>query len=336
MRYKVRDFISGSVVLISLCLGMLIFLSGCQGPKVLNSRGDIPSPTLTPGGSDSGIAGSNDLDLNAGTDGQIKLSDETITPSSQTESSSSLVDVKNGKPVQYTVKRGDSFWRIGKMYDVSMKELAAYNKMDLNKKLKYGTVLEIPPGGLLAPKTLPKRTASVKTKKITTAALQAGGSKYTVKRGDSLWSVSRRNGTSIKALAEVNGISPKSHLVVGQKLVIPRGTRPKKKIVSSSTIAKKTQAKAKTNNINNVTLSGNDRKLLDEITSAPKTPAKSEVASTTISTPSYLPHTVKEGDTWNTVSDMYGVSVADLKKANPTIASEKDLKIGSIVNIPEE
>ncbi|MCP4179569.1 MAG: LysM peptidoglycan-binding domain-containing protein [bacterium] len=332
MRYKISDFASSSVVLICLCLGVGMLLNGCAGPRLLNDRGNVPSPTLSPGENANNLTDQQDLELPIGADDQIKLSDETITPAS---GSSSLVNVKNSKPVEYTVKKGDSFWKIGQMYDVSMKELAAYNKMDLNKKLRYGTVLEIPPGGLLTPKTLPKRSVSGKSKKIATKTLKAGGSKYTVKGGDSLWSVSKANGVTVKNLAVANGISPKSHLKVGQKLVIPRGTKPKKKIVNNAKAVNKAPVKAKIDNLNKVSLSSDDKKLLDGITSEPNAPVKPEVTAA-ISTPSYLPHTVKEGDTWSTVSDMYGVSIADLKKANPTIASEKDLKVGSVVNIPEE
>ncbi|HJO93460.1 MAG TPA: LysM peptidoglycan-binding domain-containing protein [Victivallales bacterium] len=341
MRCKVSNFTSGSVVLISLCLGVFMFLNGCRGPKVLNDRGNVPSPTLAPGENANELANQQNLELPIGANEQIKLSDETIKSSSGAgEGSSSLVNIKSSKPVHYTVKKGDSFWKIAKMYDVSMKELAAYNKMDLNKKLKYGTVLEIPPGGLLSPKVMPKRKVSSRANKITTTALTAGGAKYTVKRGDSLWSVSKKNGTTVKALAEANGISPKTHLIVGQKLVIPRGTKPKNKIVNNSTSVKSSSVKAKNDNKNKVTLSNDDKKLLDGITAEPNAPSKpvevSPDVTASISTPSYLPHTVKDGDTWSTVSDMYGVSVADLKKANPKIASDKELKVGSVVNIPEE
>jgi lipoprotein YgeR len=44
------------------------------------------------------------------------------------------------------------------------------------------------------------------------------GSVYTVKRGDTLYRISRNTGTSVKELARLNGISPPYTIAVGQKL----------------------------------------------------------------------------------------------------------------------
>lgn len=47
--------------------------------------------------------------------------------------------------ISYTVVSGDSFYKIAKNHGVGMKELAAYNNMSLEKPLKVGAVLKIPP-----------------------------------------------------------------------------------------------------------------------------------------------------------------------------------------------
>ncbi|MCP5927741.1 LysM peptidoglycan-binding domain-containing protein, partial [Klebsiella pneumoniae] len=44
------------------------------------------------------------------------------------------------------------------------------------------------------------------------------GSVYTVKRGDTLYRISRTTGTSVKELVRLNGISPPYTIEVGQKL----------------------------------------------------------------------------------------------------------------------
>ncbi|MGE4389534.1 MAG: LysM peptidoglycan-binding domain-containing protein, partial [Citrobacter sp.] len=44
------------------------------------------------------------------------------------------------------------------------------------------------------------------------------GAVYTVKRGDTLYRISRTTGTSVKDLARLNGISPPYTIEVGQKL----------------------------------------------------------------------------------------------------------------------
>ena len=62
------------------------------------------------------------------------------------------------------------------------------------------------------------------------------GSVYTVKRGDTLYRISRATGTSVKDLARLNNISPPYTIEVGQKL----------KVSGSSTSGKKSSAKGKT------------------------------------------------------------------------------------------
>jgi len=47
---------------------------------------------------------------------------------------------------------------------------------------------------------------------------------YTVSKGDSLWSIARKNGVSISALLEANGLSRNSVLKTGQTLKIPAAT----------------------------------------------------------------------------------------------------------------
>jgi len=51
-----------------------------------------------------------------------------------------------------------------------------------------------------------------------------GGQSYTVQRGDTLWSISRRyygTGKEWRRIASANGISNERKLVIGQTLVIP-------------------------------------------------------------------------------------------------------------------
>ncbi|SQB42622.1 cell wall degradation protein [Citrobacter koseri] len=51
------------------------------------------------------------------------------------------------------------------------------------------------------------------------------GSVYTVKRGDTLYRISRTTGTSVKELARLNGISPPYTIEVGQKLKLGGGAK---------------------------------------------------------------------------------------------------------------
>ncbi|CAA9315936.1 MAG: CBM50, partial [uncultured Gemmatimonadetes bacterium] len=45
---------------------------------------------------------------------------------------------------------------------------------------------------------------------------------HTVRRGESLWTVARRNGTTVARLRQANRLGSSSRLRPGQKLTIPR------------------------------------------------------------------------------------------------------------------
>ena len=45
---------------------------------------------------------------------------------------------------------------------------------------------------------------------------------YIVQRGDTLWGIANRYGTTVEALVQINGISNPNLIYVGQKLLIPR------------------------------------------------------------------------------------------------------------------
>jgi LysM repeat protein len=67
---------------------------------------------------------------------------------------------------------------------------------------------EIPPTAAPAPTTAPS----------------SGTTTYTVQRGDTLYSIARRYGTTVEAIAAANGIANPSRIRVGQTLTIPGGT----------------------------------------------------------------------------------------------------------------
>ncbi|MEI6056994.1 MAG: LysM peptidoglycan-binding domain-containing protein [Lentisphaerota bacterium] len=282
---------------------------------------------------------------------------EATTPASKAVASPSQTSKStNQSGVQYTVKKGDSLWKVAKMFNVSVNELAAYNNMDAKSTLKTGLVMKIPPAGLKEPKTItsskPKqqstKTSTTPAEKTKTSASQ---NKYTVKSGDTIQSVAKSHNISEKRLAKANALDIKASLKAGQKLIIPAVK------ASSDTTAKTTPAKsaektpAKATNSKETTLSDKVSKPVSapaDQTSSQNIPAsqpakqsaspEQTTTSSPVATPTanFLPHSVKDGDTWKALSDMYGVSIEDLKKANSTIAGDTQPKAGTVVNIPEQ
>lgn len=101
----------------------------------------------------------------------------------------------------YTVRRGDTLWAIARRYDTTVAVLAQANGLSDPARMYPGQVLRIPYGGE-DPEPAPEET-------------------YTVRHGDTLWAIARRYGTTVAALAQVNGLSDPARIYPGQVLRIP-------------------------------------------------------------------------------------------------------------------
>ncbi|HET7587304.1 MAG TPA: LysM peptidoglycan-binding domain-containing protein [Gammaproteobacteria bacterium] len=113
--------------------------------------------------------------------------------------------------VDYVVRAGDSLWEISRRYDVGTAELARWNGISRNDTLSIGEKLTIWPHGHGA--------ASVQTVSATQRDLQRK-IQYTVRSGDSLWSISNQFDVDVNELASWNQLSTDDYLHPGQQLVL--------------------------------------------------------------------------------------------------------------------
>ena len=112
----------------------------------------------------------------------------------------------------YEVVQGDTLAKIAKAHGVTLKALEAANPGVDPKKLHIKQKLVIPAGTPAAEATGAAPSA---------AATDLGGEKnYTVKSGDTLSKIAKRNGISVKALRAANSLTT-DHISVGQKLKVP-------------------------------------------------------------------------------------------------------------------
>ena len=108
--------------------------------------------------------------------------------------------------VSHRVRRGETLSGIAKRYRVTVSQLRSWNGLRSNN-LRAGQLLRLRPGRT--------RAASVSVRST------AGGKIHLVRAGDTLSSIARRYGTTIKALQSVNGLSSGRTLLAGQRLRIP-------------------------------------------------------------------------------------------------------------------
>jgi LysM repeat protein len=307
----------------------VLMLSGCQSGTVLSrlqsqpkepllaSRGVIPAPYVAPSGM---LAPSEPV---IGPD-QLLPEEPVLLPEGPEGIETAMLPEIELPPVvetsaeTYAVQKGDSLWKIGRMYGVSFRELAAYNNMKETDVLFVGKVLNIPPGGKLIP--VAERPTVSPAPAAPTTALASGG-KHTVQKGDSLWKISRAYGVKINDIRALNNLQS-DVLQVGQVLLIPRGGE----LVTPPSAPQVPELLPE----------------IPEAPTAPEVPAAPEVTEppALVTEPAALPnlldHTVTEGDTLDSIAEMYGTSVEAIKKANPTLGTDADLTVNMKILVPFE
>ncbi len=126
---------------------------------------------------------------------QLLIPTGTTTPPSQDNN------------VTYTVRAGDSLWKIANQYGITVDELIQANNLT-NTTLKIGDVLIIP--GRIEEPEIPEEETPPSSNVI----------EYVVQSGDSLYSIAKKYGITARELQEYNNL-PSTLLSIGQVLLIP-------------------------------------------------------------------------------------------------------------------
>lgn len=110
---------------------------------------------------------------------------------------------------EYTVRSGDSFWKISRQYSVGVRELAKWNNMAPGDPLRVGQTLVVwSAAPIAASKSSPARPEMIR--KVN----------YAVRNGDSLSRIASRFRVSINEIANWNRINTKNYLRPGQRLTL--------------------------------------------------------------------------------------------------------------------
>jgi len=99
----------------------------------------------------------------------------------------------------YRVRRGDSLWKIARQHDVSVRDLAKWNSLNVREPLRPGQVLSVQVSG----------QSSVQRKV-----------RYKVRRGDSFYRIASKFDLSVNEILEWNNLSVKHLLKPGQRLTL--------------------------------------------------------------------------------------------------------------------
>jgi LysM repeat protein len=176
----------GTAISATVQNGQIQVGSGAQTPTPTSSATSTPTSTATPTPTSTST---------------------TPTPTSAAPTATPTCTPSPGGTVIYVVRTGDTMYSIARRYGTTVQAIAQLNNIANPRYIRVGQQLIIPRPGYATPvpTTAPYPTS------------------YVVVRGDTLYSIARRYGTTVQAIALANNIANPSLIYAGQRLNIPGG-----------------------------------------------------------------------------------------------------------------
>ncbi len=159
----------------------------------------------------------------------------TGNASGSNSSNSSSSNTASG--TKYTVKAGDSVWSVSNKYGITMAQLIQWNNIQ-NNFIYPGQQLTVSNSG--STNSASSNTgSSANTNNSSSANTGSSSSQgtYTVKAGESVWSVANKNGITMNQLIEWNNIK-NNFIYPGQRLIVKGGNSTNTNTGSTTSAAK--------------------------------------------------------------------------------------------------
>ncbi len=178
---------------------MALLMQGCQKPP------EIPPPPAEP-------TNAPPLFVEP-TNPPPAATNAVVTPANPTVVEPLAPPAVPAGATEYAIVKGDILEKIAKKFHVSVKAITNANPGIEPTKLKIGQKIHIPPTNA------PAAPAAVGAGPLENTST-SGEQSYAVKSGDTLSSIAKEKGTTVKALRAANSLKT-DRITVGQKLKIP-------------------------------------------------------------------------------------------------------------------
>ena len=120
----------------------------------------------------------------------------------------------------YKVEKGDTLYSISRKYQITVAELRAANNLSENDVIKVGQKLKIPTADISSAAALATDNKATTTPSGATLSATTKTKEYTVVKGDTMYSIAKKNGMTLAEFMALNGLDNSSVIKVGQKLKI--------------------------------------------------------------------------------------------------------------------
>ncbi len=232
----------------------------------------------------------------------LNVGQELVIPKEETPSTS-------GEFINYTVKAGDSLYKIANAYNTTVNAIMNLNNLTSNA-LQVGQVLKIP------------TTINEETKDYIN---------YTIKSGDSLYKIANTYNTTIDEIKKLNNLTS-NNLQINQVLKIPTTINEETKDYINYTVKSGDSLYKIANNYNTTVdsikklnnLTSNNLQI-NQVLKIPTT--------TNQGTQNYINYTVKSGDSLYKIANTYNTTVDSIKKLNNLTSN--NLQINQVLKIPK-
>lgn len=274
----------------------------------------------------------------------------------------------------YTLKAGDRLDKVASRFGMSVAQLKSVNGLNPKSKPTPGLTLLVPSRegvdddalnnlGEAASQTTPQASSppapalAATASSNTSASLPQSPNSYTVHKGDTLASVSRRFGVSVAELKKLNGLGSKGKLSPGTQLTLaPRPATPATASTTPSTTVAALKANGKADNRHDTGRdtghnSGRDNpprgRVKEQIaatsdhherasknTRAEREDRRSKTNVVTRKSPSPTrtsQYTVRPGDTLSSIAHHFRVEATELQRLNRL--SDRELKPGKTLTL---
>ncbi|MFQ6009059.1 MAG: LysM peptidoglycan-binding domain-containing protein, partial [Candidatus Zixiibacteriota bacterium] len=141
--------------------------------------------------------------------------------------------VYKAKNAIYTVRSGDTMWDIARAFGTTVEALRRINYIERGSRIYVGQKLKIPSNATkLKDKNIDDAHPSTTYAKAGRGSTSGKSSdqktlRHKVRRGDTLWDIARKYGTTTAKIRRLNGLGRSSRIYPGQILIVNEGEAPK-------------------------------------------------------------------------------------------------------------